>query len=98
MDIIDDRKAVGMGEPKEGTFLYLIKEIWSESEGKRKDLLAILYDHLNALYVEQSIYRDGESVPMPINEDQASMMALLGHRWLQDNAPHRLTTPTPRGM
>jgi hypothetical protein len=32
----------------------------------------------------------GTSVPMPTNEDQAALMALIGTRWLGDNAPHRL--------
>ena len=33
---------------------------------------------------------DGDTVPMPQNADQAAAMALLGERWLRDNAPERL--------
>ena len=31
-------------------------------------------------------------VPMPRNADEAAAMAVLGDRWLQDNAPERLRT------
>lgn len=34
--------------------------------------------------------RAGECVPLPKSEDQAALMALLGEKWLRDNAPHRL--------
>ena len=30
------------------------------------------------------------TVPMPTNEDEAAAMALLGHAWLKEHAPHRL--------
>lgn len=36
---------------------------------------------------------DTASVPVPKNEDQAALMALIGENWLRENAPHRLRTP-----
>ena len=35
------------------------------------------------------------SVRIPSGEDEAVLMVLLGTKWLQDNAPHRLT---PNGL
>lgn len=32
----------------------------------------------------------GESTPIPVNEEQAALMTLLGTQWLEQNAPHRL--------
>lgn len=31
-----------------------------------------------------------DTVKVPDNEDEAAMMALIGHAWLRDHAPHRL--------
>jgi hypothetical protein len=39
---------------------------------------------------EAAVVRDDE-VPMPRNADQAAGMTFLGHRWLQQHAPDRLT-------
>lgn len=40
-----------------------------------------------------------DAVPMPTNADQAAAMALIGERWLRDNAPERLreSQPKPKG-
>lgn len=34
--------------------------------------------------------RSIDTVPIPQNEDQAAAMAIVGHAWLKENAPHRL--------
>lgn len=31
-----------------------------------------------------------DSVPMPTNENQAVLMALIGTKWVEEHAPHRL--------
>jgi len=47
---------VGMSEPPKGTYLYKIKSLWKAAKGEKREFLATLYDHLNALYVEKRVY------------------------------------------
>lgn len=53
----DNRQPVGIHDPEKGTYLYEIKRLWKKAKGRDKEFLAQLYDHLNALYVEQMVYR-----------------------------------------
>lgn len=56
---------------------------------RRKAALALIDRALSA--------PDHKSVPMPQNEDEAALMALLGELWLREHAPHRLKRAEQRG-
>lgn len=59
MEVIDDKNPVGMRDPYPGTYLFFLKKIHDKCRNKSdKRFLALLYDHLNALYVEQKVYRN----------------------------------------
>lgn len=57
LNISDDTSPVGNSDPKPGTYLYEVKKLWKAASVHDKDFLEKLYDHLNALYVEQRIYK-----------------------------------------
>lgn len=55
-----------------------------------------------ALWVSQSLsmslfqeQNPGLDVPIPVNADQATMMALVGMNWLKEHAPERLAQVDP---
>lgn len=45
-----------------------------------------------SLFEEQN---PGCDVPIPVNEDQAALMALVGINWLKEHAPHKLASVVP---
>ena len=75
--VIDDREPAGMRDPKPGTFLFKIKEFWQKSAGAEKDFFAILYDHLNALYVEKRVYQMDAKPAAPPSEVTLDALAEL---------------------
>ena len=94
-ELDDNREPVGMDEPRKGTYLYEIKELWQAAKGKEKDFLATLYDHLNALYVEQRVYRDhraDKAIPPEVVErvvDAASCISRMND--FPDNSANIIT-------
>ena len=68
-DVRDDREPAGMRDPTPGTYLFKIREIWKKSSSADKEFLAILYDHVNALYVEKKVYEITAPVSNVSRED-----------------------------
>lgn len=85
--VIDDREPAGFDAPKPGTYLYGIDQLLANATGKDAVFLSTLYDHVNALYVEQRVYKQYPSKPIAqerqtlTDAEAEDILAKIGATW-----------------